>query len=68
MTPTQMMAYMEEVLEVVDTASGRLLGSMVVRDAPIAGFLNDGRLFGYREDEVGRQIPVVYRLVHSPTP
>ena len=58
------MRYIEIVVEVIDATTGKLLKEMVQHDNPILWFLDDGRVAGIETDESGRQIPVVWRLIH----
>jgi hypothetical protein len=63
MNPSDATKYIEQVIEVIDTSSGRLLGTIVHRDPPtILGLLDDDRVFGVAEDAAGRLMPVLWLL------
>ncbi len=65
--PTHHMQYVEQVIEILDSRTTALLGS-VVNDSKylIMQFLDDDRLFGLREGKDGRQLPILWRLDHAP--
>ncbi len=55
--------YVEQIVEVVDTASGKLVGSTSNTTGDyLLRFLSDGRLFGTRAKEDGLQVPVFWRV------
>lgn len=64
MAPSAAMDFIEEVIEVIDPVKGALIASVVVKTSPVLMFLADDRLFGVIEDKDGRQMPVLWKLVH----
>lgn len=64
MIPSDYMRYVDEVVEVLDSNTGAVLGQVTHEGDPLAGILADGRIFGFHADSLGRQLPSVWRLVH----
>ena len=58
------MRVIEIVIEVLDATTGKLLAQTVQHGDPVLAFLPGNRAFGVTTDSVGRQIPVVWRVVH----
>jgi hypothetical protein len=55
--------YVEQIVEVIDSAGGNLLGT-VSNDSGVyfVRFLDDGRLFGFMTMDDGRHVPVLGRI------
>lgn len=59
------LAFMEQLIEVLDAESGELLGVVQLPGAYLINFVDDGRLVALQAGQNGEEFPVVYRLEHS---
>lgn len=56
------LAYMEQLIEVLDAESGELLGEVQLPGKYLINFVDDDRLVALMEGSNGEELPVVYRL------
>jgi hypothetical protein len=61
------LAFMEQIIEVLDPRTGALLGTMQLPGKYLINFVDDGRLVALQAGPNGEELPVVYRVVHPLT-
>jgi hypothetical protein len=59
---TELLAYIEQVVVVLDPETGAVLAELSDPSTALGGFLEDGRIYGLRADESGRQLLVLMEI------